>query len=298
MATVTFSSPSMKKDVTVYAVAGDRGTLLAVAKAHKVPIPFDCGDGDCGSCLVEVIHDSQGYRMGLTLNEKEKELLRQLGKITPEEIEDAEVNDMPPRYRLACQYFVRKEDILVKFGGDETLPAERPATTHAAPVFNARVEIDTVDAFLAHAITVEESAAEHFEEMSAAMDACGNKEVSGLFSQLAGYSRLHLDEAKARASKAAADVSRHVPKEYDWPDMETPEQTELWAGDPSLSRRDALKAALTGEKRGYEFYLFVANTTSDPDIRKLAKEFVKEEAEHVAILERWIATEEASATVS
>ena len=35
---------------------GDRGTILAVAKEHKIPIPFDCQDGECGSCLVEVSH--------------------------------------------------------------------------------------------------------------------------------------------------------------------------------------------------------------------------------------------------
>ncbi len=56
MANVTFSSPALAKDVTVYAIAGDRGTILAVAKAHKIPIPFDCQDGECGSCLVEVKH--------------------------------------------------------------------------------------------------------------------------------------------------------------------------------------------------------------------------------------------------
>lgn len=46
MANVTFSSPVMPKDITVYAIAGHRGTLLAIAKAHKVPIPFDCQDGE------------------------------------------------------------------------------------------------------------------------------------------------------------------------------------------------------------------------------------------------------------
>ncbi len=106
MSNVTFSSPVMARDLTVYAVAGDRGTILAVAKAHKVPIPFDCQDGECGSCLVEVKHLApNGQRYGIALTEKEKELLKQLGKITPEEIHDAEVNDMPPRYRLACQCF-------------------------------------------------------------------------------------------------------------------------------------------------------------------------------------------------
>ena len=46
MSNVTFSSPVMARDMTVYAVAGDRGTILAVAKSHKIPIPFDCQDGE------------------------------------------------------------------------------------------------------------------------------------------------------------------------------------------------------------------------------------------------------------
>src|ERR1035438_10167095 len=103
----------MAKDLTVYAIAGHRGTILGVAHAHKIPIPFDCQDGECGSCLVRVDHLSPDVRYGIALTEKEKEMLRQLGKITREEIENAEVNDMPPRHRLACQCFVRNEDIFV-----------------------------------------------------------------------------------------------------------------------------------------------------------------------------------------
>ena len=128
MSNVTFSSPSMARDVTVYAVAGDRGTILSVAKAHKIPIPFDCQDGECGSCLVEVKHLDTTKKYAIALTEKEKEGLRTLGKITKEEIYDAEVNDMPPRYRLACQCFVRNEDILVSFVGDETVPAQPPGS--------------------------------------------------------------------------------------------------------------------------------------------------------------------------
>ena len=52
-------------------------------------------------------------------------MLKQLGKITKDEIKEAEVNDIPPHYRLACQCFVRNEDILVKFAGDETLPVQQ-----------------------------------------------------------------------------------------------------------------------------------------------------------------------------
>jgi hypothetical protein len=104
-------------------------------------------------CLVEVIHLAAGNRKhGIALTEKEKELLRQLGKITREEIHDAEVNDMPPRYRLACQCFVRNEDIVVAFEGDETLPVQPPYLTPAAKVYKGGVEIASVEEFHGFAV--------------------------------------------------------------------------------------------------------------------------------------------------
>lgn len=289
MANVTFSSPVMAKDVTVYAVAGDRGTLLAVAKAHKIPIPFDCQDGECGSCLVEVQHLSRN-KYAIALTEKEKELLKQLGKITKAEVTDAEVNDMPPHYRLACQYFVRNEEILVTFEGDQTLPPQGPHITHAASRYTGGIKIGSVDEFLGYAVKVEEDAALHYEQLAAAMDECGNERAAALFRQLGGFSRLHLAEAKSRAG--SIDVTKHVPPDYIWPDHATPERASVWAADPSLSRLDALKAALQGERRGYEFYCAAAATTNTPEVAAMAKEFVKEEAEHVKILEAWVTREE------
>ncbi len=290
MANVTFSSPVLPRDITVYAVAGDRGTILSVAKAHKIPIPFDCQDGECGSCIVEVKHLDPHVKYAIALTEKEKELLRQLGKITKAEIEAAEVSDMPPRYRLACQCFVRNEDIMVTFEGDQTLPAPGPHITHAAARFKGGIEIATVDEFLGYAVKVEEDAAIHFDELATAMESCGNEEVGKLFRQLAGFSRLHLAEAKKRAG--ALDLDKVIPPDYAWPSHATPERTELWAADPTMSRLDGLKAALQGERRGYEFYRAVVAKTKSPDIEAMAKEFVKEEAEHVKILEAWITREE------
>lgn len=115
MANVTFSSPRMKRDLTVYAVAGDTHTLLAVAKANAVPLHHECGNGECGSCLIEVSVLSGKAPAGMALTEKEKTVLRYAGKITAEQIADAETNDRPPPWRLACQFIVRNEDILVKF---------------------------------------------------------------------------------------------------------------------------------------------------------------------------------------
>jgi len=61
MANVTFSSPRMPKDRTVYAVAGDTQTLLSVAQAHKIPLDFECENGEC---LQHVLFSSWNSRNG------------------------------------------------------------------------------------------------------------------------------------------------------------------------------------------------------------------------------------------
>ena len=118
MANVTFSAPTLDKDITVYAVAGDNKTLLGVAKANNVAIPCQCMDGQCGSCLIKVTILDDKRLSGIHLTEKEKLTLSVNGKLTKDQLANAETNDMPPPYRLACQYIVRNEDILVEFSGE------------------------------------------------------------------------------------------------------------------------------------------------------------------------------------
>ena len=101
----------MKKDLTVYATAGDCRTLLSIAQENKVPIHFECENGECGSCIVEVVVLANKQPMGMHLTEKEKTVLRFAGKISKAQIAEAEVNDVPPPWRLACQFIVRNEDI-------------------------------------------------------------------------------------------------------------------------------------------------------------------------------------------
>ncbi|MBN2907613.1 MAG: 2Fe-2S iron-sulfur cluster binding domain-containing protein [Rhodobacteraceae bacterium] len=118
MAIVTFSSPMMHKDKAVYAIAGDTRTALLLAEENKIPIPFECRDGNCGSCLIEVTYANPTDKKAVMLTDKEKLTLKELGKLTAQEIEDAEVRDMPPRYRLACQFIARDEDVTITFTGD------------------------------------------------------------------------------------------------------------------------------------------------------------------------------------
>jgi len=116
MALITFSNPEYK-DKTVYAVAGSHTeTILKLAKTNQIPLKFQCGDGECGSCLIKVKSlDAKGQRMGCSLTDKEKAVLRSSGKLSKKELEQIELNDLPSEWRLACQMIVRDEDILVEY---------------------------------------------------------------------------------------------------------------------------------------------------------------------------------------
>lgn len=118
MATIYFSSPLMARNKKVEAVAGKRSTLLGVAKENAIKIPFECEDGECGSCLVKVVHLDGERIKGMMLTDKEKGVLKSIGKLPKSEQERAEVKDLPPTFRLACQTIVTDEDLLVEFTGE------------------------------------------------------------------------------------------------------------------------------------------------------------------------------------
>jgi len=116
MALITFTSPEYR-DKTVYAVAGSHTqTVLKLALENKIPINFSCEDGECGTCVVQVSSiDKKNQRMGGPLTDKEKTVLRELGKITQQQIDTMAVDDLPTDWRLACQMIVRDEDIRVQY---------------------------------------------------------------------------------------------------------------------------------------------------------------------------------------
>lgn len=116
MALVTFTNPEYR-DKTVYAVAGSHTqTVLKLARENKIPINFECEDGECGTCVIKVSSiDNKHQRMGGPLTEKEKAVLKQIGKVTAEQLEKMIVDDLPSEWRLACQMIVRDEDIRVEY---------------------------------------------------------------------------------------------------------------------------------------------------------------------------------------
>jgi rubrerythrin len=146
--------------------------------------------------------------------------------------------------------------------------------------------MQTVEEFLAHTIQLESEAALRFGQLADAMTTAGNREVGLLFRRLADYSLLHLGDARARSGFRNLPVLNT--NDYRWPDIESPEAAAIWATDPFIGIEQALQVALDAEAAGLAFYDEVLRTTDDPEMRVLAREFVHEEAQHVAELRRWM----------
>lgn len=148
--------------------------------------------------------------------------------------------------------------------------------------------MNSVERFLAHAITLEREAARRYEELAAAMATEGNAVVKEFFSRMAFFSRKHLAEATARGG--FRDVPQLRADEMEWPDGISPEVAD-WVGvDGFLDTRAALQLALESERRGHAYYAAVAASTDDAELRALASEFASEEAEHISELEKIIAS--------
>lgn len=115
MANVTFTSPALSKDVTLYAIAGDRQTILGLALKHDIPVHCECQNGECGSCAIQVMQLGNKPPLAAHLTEKEKTVLVLTGRLKKQELAEIEVKDLAPNWRLACQYMLLDEDIVVKF---------------------------------------------------------------------------------------------------------------------------------------------------------------------------------------
>lgn len=145
-----------------------------------------------------------------------------------------------------------------------------------------------VGLFLAHAVALEEEAAERYAELADAMEVHNNKEVAELFRKLSHYSVLHLNDVRKRAE--GIELPHLKPWEYQWANGEPPESAPSDNAHYMMTPYHCIHLALRNEKRGYGYYADLAYKSADPEVKRLAAAFAAEEAEHVKELEKWAAT--------
>jgi len=138
--------------------------------------------------------------------------------------------------------------------------------------------------FLAHAIAMEDEAAERYHELADMMEAHNNLDVAKLFRDMMHYSMLHRDSIKERSG------SMELPKlrswQYRW--IAPTEVGDEDGFDYTMHPYHALEYARKNEAAAMNFYQTVAETTQEPEIRKLATDFAEEEREHTAALDEML----------
>lgn len=144
-----------------------------------------------------------------------------------------------------------------------------------------------VASFLAHALAFENEAAERYDELADSMEVHNNHEVAQLFRRMAGFSRMHADAVKGRAG--SVELPHFKPWEYQWTGAEGPEVTPVERTHYLMTPYHCLTLALHNEQRGRDFYQGVVDGSSDPEVKRLAKQMAEEEQEHVLVLEDWLA---------
>jgi rubrerythrin len=142
----------------------------------------------------------------------------------------------------------------------------------------------TLPEFLAHAVALEQEAAERYLELADMMEAHRNDAVSSVFRSMTRFSQMHCDAIKLRIG--ATKLPQLKSWEYRW--RSPPEVGGEEGFDYLIEPYHALKYARANEVRAMQYYRSVAEASTEPEVRRLAAEFAHEETEHVAALDKWL----------
>jgi rubrerythrin len=144
--------------------------------------------------------------------------------------------------------------------------------------------ISSIADLYAAAYQIEADAAERYEMLAEQMETHNNPDLVAVFRDLARAEGIHRDEIKRLAGDI--DVVGHARRGPKWNRGDSPEEVDLGEAHYMMTPWHALQLALAGEKRALAFFASIARTAKDSQVKKMAEEFVEEEAEHVNLVHR------------
>lgn len=145
-------------------------------------------------------------------------------------------------------------------------------------------KVGSVADLFAVAYQIEADAVERYDLLADQMATHNNPELVAVFHDLSRAEAIHRDEIRRLAGDI--DVVAHAQRMAKWKHGESPEAASLGDAHYLMTPWHALRLALAGEERALAFFESVVESTKDPAIKKLADEFVEEEAEHVNLVHR------------
>ena len=166
--------------------------------------------------------------------------------------------------------------------GTSPLP-ETPSVT--AP--GVAVVPPTLEAFMEQALAMELEAVERYTTFADAMETHNNLEVASMFRTMAGYEAKHAEQIMKDMGWTEAPAASLAP--VAWTGFDAPEATAIDAVHYLMQPWHALQLALAAEQRAEAFFAALAAAATSDSVRKAALELQAEEAEHVALVQNWMA---------
>ena len=140
----------------------------------------------------------------------------------------------------------------------------------------------------AHAVAIEQEAAERYGELAERMDDEGREDLARVFAELAQMEAEHLETLERRTEGLA--LPGIAEDEYRWLAHGAPRAAPETAPHDLVFRlmtpRSALAMALAAERRAQAFFEQVSWSASDPALRALGREMAADERSHGELIAR------------
>ena len=156
----------------------------------------------------------------------------------------------------------------------------KPRSVRAASVKMPRTLIE----LMAHALAMENEAAQRYADLADAMETHNNRAVAELFRKMAVIERKHAAQIMTEMGWKEAPA---LPK-VAWEDFEAPETAPGDEVHYLMQPYHALEIALANEKRAERFFTRLVRMANVESVRKAARELMAEEREHVALVAAWL----------
>jgi rubrerythrin len=140
---------------------------------------------------------------------------------------------------------------------------------------------------MAQALAMELEAAQRYTELADAMETANNRDVAALFRALAHHEGEHANQVMREMGwrepndAPLADAS--------WSGFEAPGTVPSDEAHYLMQPWHALKLALAAEQRAEKFFAALAKAATTDEVRRAAVALQAEEAEHVRLIEQWLA---------
>jgi rubrerythrin len=145
----------------------------------------------------------------------------------------------------------------------------------------------SLEALMAQALAMELDAALRYGEFADAMEVHNNRDVAELFREMARHEAEHAQRVMDEMGWHTPDDAPHARPEAVADEL--PGSLPVDELHYLMTPWHALQLALVAEQQAERFFAELVRQASSPDVQRAARELQAEEAEHVRLVQQWLA---------